>query len=128
MSTCSRIGILNDDGSIRSIYCYFDGYLDGVGDMLKKHYNDPVKINKLLDLGDISGLGESCECPSGHTFDNPKKGYTVAYGRDCGESKTKSVKHSSIHDFKSYFEEYNYLYKEGQWHWCADGSKTFRTF
>lgn len=58
MSTRSRIGIENEDGTIRSIYCHFDGYPEGVGKELMEHYTDPKKINELLDLGDISSLGE----------------------------------------------------------------------
>jgi len=61
MSTRSRIGIVNKDGTVRSIYCHFDGYPEGVGETLRKHYNTPEKINELLDLGDISTLGEFYE-------------------------------------------------------------------
>lgn len=54
MSTRSRIGKLNPDGSILSVYCHSDGY--GVGETLKEHYTDIKKIDALLALGDISSL------------------------------------------------------------------------
>jgi hypothetical protein len=57
MSTRSRIGILNDDRSVTSIYCHFDGYPSGVGAILVAHYHDTVKVRELISLGDISSLG-----------------------------------------------------------------------
>jgi hypothetical protein len=71
MSTRSRIAIENQDGTVTSIYCHFDGYLDGVGKKLFEHY-DREKTEKLMELGDISVLGES-------TLD------TIAYHRDRNE-------------------------------------------
>lgn len=57
MSTRSRIAIEQSDGTIKSVYCHSDGYPEGVGAILKKHYTDPEKIEKLLELGDLSRLG-----------------------------------------------------------------------
>lgn len=71
MSTRSRIAIENQDGTVQSIYCHFDGYLEGVGKRLFNHY-DKEKLKSLIELGDISVLGES-------TID------TIAYCRDRGE-------------------------------------------
>jgi len=71
MATRSRIAIENENGTVTSIYCYFDGYLRGVGKTLFEHY-DREKTEKLIELGDISVLGES-------TLD------TIAYHRDRNE-------------------------------------------
>ena len=71
MSTRSRIAIENQDGTVQSIYCHFDGYISGVGKTLFNHY-DREKLEKLIELGDISSLDESTED-------------TVAYCRDRGE-------------------------------------------
>jgi hypothetical protein len=71
MATRSRIAIENQNGTVNSVYCHFDGYLSGVGKTLFNHY-DQEKLEKLLELGDISVLGES-------TLD------TIAYCRDRGE-------------------------------------------
>jgi hypothetical protein len=71
MATRSRIAIENQDGKVKSIYCHWDGYLSGVGKTLFNHY-DKEKLEKLIELGDISSLGES-------TKD------TVAYARDRNE-------------------------------------------
>ena len=58
MSTRSRIGIEMPDGKIKSIYCHWDGYPSGVGVKLYRWYKDRKKIEKLMELGDISSLGE----------------------------------------------------------------------
>lgn len=57
MSTRCRIGILESDGKVKSIYCHHDGYPKGVGEILKIHYNNPDDVEKLIALGDISILG-----------------------------------------------------------------------
>jgi hypothetical protein len=56
MSTRSLIAGIQPDKTIKSIYCHFDGYLDGVGKKLYENYMDPVKVNELLALGDMSSL------------------------------------------------------------------------
>jgi hypothetical protein len=38
MSTRSRIAIENQNGSVTSIYCHFDGYISGVGKTIKRIY------------------------------------------------------------------------------------------
>lgn len=102
MSTHSYICMEVGD-SIKAIYCHFDGYLDGVGETLKGHYQEREKIAKLLSLGDISGL---CDMPE-----------------DC-----HVYKDSVVHRFDSIMEllkaatdsliEYIYLYTDtGQWLW-----------
>ena len=105
MATRSRIAIENQDGTVTSIYCHFDGYVDSVGKKLFEHY-DQEKLEKLLELGDISSLGES-------TID------TVAYCRDGGEdlylTHYLSVEGLFENGFRS-GEEYVYcLTKDGIW-------------
>jgi hypothetical protein len=87
MSTRARIAIENQDETVDSIYCHFDGYIDSVGKTLFNHY-DQEKLEKLLELGDISSLGES-------TID------TVAYCRDRGED----LKSQSFNDMEDLFED-----------------------
>ena len=56
MSTRSRIAIENQNGSVTSIYCHFDGYISGVGKLLKEYYTTQAKVEALIELGDISSL------------------------------------------------------------------------
>jgi hypothetical protein len=117
MATPSRIGIENENGSITSIYCHHDGYPDGVGATLKEHYTDRQKLRMLINLGDISILGEHVATMDEHTFDNRKEGVTVAYHRDRGEEKNEARTDVSIEQFKRRLSEaYGYVYtKDEKW-------------
>ena len=57
MSTHSHIGAVMLGGSVRSIYCHFDGGLDHQGPILLEAYDTPEKVQDLLDLGDLRVLG-----------------------------------------------------------------------
>jgi hypothetical protein len=72
MSTRSRIAIEKQDGTVESIYCHFDGYISHNGEILQNHYSTREKMEKLIELGDISSLENTPE-------------ETVAYHRDRGE-------------------------------------------
>jgi hypothetical protein len=114
MATRSRIGIENENGSITSIYCHWDGYPSGVGEMLEEHYSNSRKLKMLINLGDISILGEQVATMDEHTFENPKQGITVAYHRDKGEVKNEARTDVSIEQFKNRLSEaYGYVYSKG---------------
>lgn len=114
MATRSRIGIKNQDGTVTSIYCHWDGYLEHVGEILAKHYRDENKVRALMVLGNASSLGESIEQPEGHTFGKPTEGCTVFYGRDRGESDQHAVTHSMAL-WPDYGQEFEYLFEGGVW-------------
>jgi hypothetical protein len=112
MATRSRIAIENQDGTVKSIYCHWDGYLSNNGKILFDHF-DREKLEKLIELGDISSLGTSTE-------------NTVAYCRDRGED-FHSTGYSSVEDlFELGFEsgvEYVYcLNRDNIWLVCECGS------
>jgi hypothetical protein len=77
MSTRSRIAIENQDGTVTSVYCHFDGYVKGVGKTLFENYNRET-TEQLVELGDLSQLNESTET-------------TIAYARDRGEDLKKTI-------------------------------------
>jgi hypothetical protein len=104
MATRSRIGIQNPDGSVNSIYCHFDGYPSHNGVILQDHYSDRDKLQQLIELGDISSLGDDLLT-------------TRAYHRDRNEDYSPPTKNESLELFKkSDFEEYGYVYTlEDKW-------------
>jgi len=114
MATRSRIAIEKQDGTVDSIYCHFDGYVDGVGKILFNHY-DKEKLEKLIELGDISVLHESTED-------------TVAYHRDRGEdlhtTSYLSVEGLFELGFGSSVEYVYCLTKDGIWLVNKHGSST----
>lgn len=118
MGTRSRIGIMNDDGTITSVYCHWDGYLEHNGKLLREHWSDEKKLRKMMKIGDMSVLGE--EIGKKHDFKNAEgargNGCTF-YKRDRGEKNVDAKVHPNFDAFRLYFEEYNYLFypKQGKW-------------
>jgi hypothetical protein len=90
MGTRSRIAVKLEDNTIKSVYCHWDGYPSYVGRMLFKHHNNKESALKIIELGDLSSLAESLEKPEDHSFESPKEGYSVFYGRDRGETGIKA--------------------------------------
>ena len=114
MATRSSISIKTPEGKYRGIYVHNDGYPSYNGRVLKEHYTDIDKINRLIDLGDISSLGERVEPIGEHSFDKSERGTTVAYGRDRGET---DVDFKVVDELKSipdnYDSEYDYVWDDG---------------
>lgn len=61
MSTRSHIAIKNLDGNFQSVYCHFDGYLEGVGQTLLEDYKTEGKIRELISNGGMSALNSKIE-------------------------------------------------------------------
>lgn len=118
MSTRSCI-ITKTETGYAGIYCHFDGYLEGVGQTLLKHYQDPSKVARLIALGDISSLGERVEPTGAHSFENPEDGTTVAYGRDRGETGTKAHVAPTLEDVERFYKNahngYVYVFDGVSW-------------
>ena len=120
MATRSRIGIINADKTVSSIYCHYDGYPQGVGQTLLDHFKTKHQVQKLVDLGAISFLRRSTECPKGHSFDSPVPDCTVAYGRDRGETDVDAITMDSLQDFfESDFEEFGYIFDPEATRWMV---------
>ena len=118
MATRSYISKLLPDGSVRGIYCHFDGYPDGVGAILKEHYTDSDKVDELLELGSISSLGP--EIGEAHDYGNPTKGFVVAYHRDRGEDLEPNTVYSTVRDMLreapgELGAEFAYVFEAGAW-------------
>jgi hypothetical protein len=122
MSTRSRIGIEDQEtGKVRSIYCHFDGYLEGVGRTLVDHYKDREKVEALIALGDLSALDDEVAPPPGvhHKYGEVAPGVTVAYCRDRGETNVGAAEDESadamVERATKGWEEFAYLYRQGVW-------------
>ena len=59
MSTNAIIGKLQADGTVRSVYLHHDGYFSHAGRILRTFYRTEKRIDALLALGNLSGLGPS---------------------------------------------------------------------
>ena len=130
MATRSRIGLYDPQTqTVNSIYCHWDGYPEHNGKILVKHYTDINKINELLNLGDISVLGEEIGVRT--DFNNPHiTEQCIAYSRDRGEryldvcmTKNESLQEYIRHSDSN--EEYVYLYvPNGNPHWKCYNTST----
>lgn len=107
MATRSSIAVKIAD-KVATIYCHWDGYIEGVGAELIHSYNSQYKAEALIALGDLSSLGptiENCD----------------AYGRDRGESGVGARIYESYQDaLRSNNQEYNYFW-DGE-KWLVDGT------
>ena len=121
MATRSAIGIKNEKGEIKAVYCHWDGYPDWVGKVLVKHYNTAEKVEELLALGDLSSLGERVKPNENeeHSFENPVRDVTVAYHRDRSDELNAARTYYSIEKFITDFDEawceYYYIFDKGEW-------------
>ena len=122
MSTRSLICMQIDDDKYKTIYCHSDGYLTYNGAMLLDHYSNKEKLEKLLNLGDISCLNEKVDPdptlpPHSFDYDKRQEGVVVAYGRDRGETgiEAKMFTLKDLKDKDSWIE-YVYIFdRNGKW-------------
>lgn len=112
MATRSRIGIENEDGTVSSVYCHWDGYPSHNGDLLINHYSDREKVEELIALGSISSLRKNIAPAPGsdHSFEKPQEDVTIVYHRDRGEDLDEGRIDASLEEFeKEDNEEYGYV-------------------
>lgn len=124
MATRSTIAIEHEDGTISQVYCHWDGYLEGVGATLLKHYNTREAVQKLISGGAISSLGEYVSeevQPFDRVLDGPD--YTVYYTYRGEEIRIH--KFSSLTDYEENhaFEEFEYIFTKDDV-WSVFQSKT----
>ena len=123
MATRSRIGMEQEDGSVKSIYCHFDGYPSHNGRILNESFKDHDKVKSLIELGDISFLRREVEPTGPHSFSSPQEGVKVAYHRDRGEEHNSKKDKSVSAFFASQSESYIYMFtQEGEWLVRSSGS------
>ena len=119
MATRSNIAIVNQDKSISSIYCHWDGYPEHNGKILLNHYTTTDIVNELLKLGNLSILAENVNPTESHTFDKPQDGVCVAYGRERGEKSQEAIVFEDLGEFEdsasNSWADYQYLFDNGKW-------------
>lgn len=126
MATRSTIALEFADGTVGQVYCHWDGYLQHNGKILLNHYSNPFILRDLIDLGDISSLGNTIGVK--HPFDNPAsfgtpeyEAYKDQYGdmttfymrdrneQDCG---ARYFKDFADYEANHQYEEYSYILRQ----------------
>ena len=120
MGTRSTIALEFADGTVEQVYCHWDGYLEHNGAILAEHYSDPFKLRDLIDLGDMSSLGE--RIGTQHAFDKAPEGECTFYLRDRKEKGCGKKKFKDFADYKAnhQYEEYEYILRA-----CGDKAVWF---
>jgi len=121
MSTRSMILMRYPDGKVTSAYCHWDGYPSHNGRILLDHYKTKRKVAKLLSEGDMSYLASHCDCPKGHSFENPNRDCVCYYGRDRGEKDTGPRTHDCLEDYEDWaadgWQAYEYMFNVNDKAW-----------
>jgi hypothetical protein len=102
MGTRSNIGIEYEDGSVKFVYCHWDGYPSNNGEILFNNYHTKNDVEALVALGSISSLDSSPSSTKDyHTWRNEE-----------------IVIQEEDHRNKSYQEEYSYIFsvKDNTWY------------
>jgi len=120
MGTRSTIALEFADGTVEQVYCHWDGYLEHNGKILQEYYSDPFKLRDLIDLGDMSSLGE--RIGTQHAFDKAPEGECTFYLRDRKEQGCGKKKFKDFADYKAnhQYEEYEYILRA-----CGDKAVWF---
>jgi len=112
MGTRSTIALEFADGTVQSVYCHWDGYLNHNGRILRDHYSDPFKLQRLIDMGPLSSL--DAEIGTKHDFEVMVPGQCTFYGRDRDEDEVGAAMFSDFRDYcvNNVHEEYNYILRQ----------------
>lgn len=104
MGTRSRIGVQLPNGKVKSVYCHWDGYPDGVGrDLKRKGFRNVNEVVEFIEEGDRSTVDES-------------------YHEMRGEEIRTQLNDSVEEYCKSDLEEFGYLFTPDN-EWKLVGSK-----
>ena len=126
MGTRSTIALEYANGQVDQIYCHWDGYLDHNGVILDEHYSDPFKLQKLVELGDMSSLAPNIGTQ--HAFDDRREGECTFYGRDRNEKGVGAKRFKDFEDYKAnhQYEEYEYILRQvdGKAVWFVSSYRT----
>lgn len=107
MATSCIIG-KKGNNIVRCIKCHHDGYLKHVGWLLNDHYEDPKKIDQLLELGDLETLGKSNECCRAYSSRDKGEDYKNVKAQDVVfDNLSQYAMHTGVN--------YVYLYDNEQW-------------
>lgn len=113
MATRSNIGYTLPNGKIRFVYCHWDGYPEYNGHILQHNYQQARKIAQLVELGDMSILGEEIGVKVDFDDRDAQKGQCLYYGRDRGETDVEPKETDNVQDF--FQNDYAYLWNGTEW-------------
>ena len=103
MGTRSFIAVKEGD-QFKGVYCHWDGYPEGVGATLAKHYINEAQAFELINKGDMSSLGPTLNECEFYTDRGEKLNISTLATESQVASKAKGCGC-----------EYVYILKDGAW-------------
>ena len=122
MSTRSAIICKTPEG-YKGVYCYWDGYLEGVGYTLQSNFRSQEDAEALVALGDLSEVAGCVRItPIGnHSYDNPEEGTVVAYHRDRGDRYNKALPYPTLQACSLRIGRHGHVYFFDGENWLHNG-------
>ena len=117
MATRSAIAYYTNDQKIRAAYCHFDGYLECNGHvLLNKYTGDWSKVEKLVEGGAMSSLGDTIEDTEYYT----KRGEDLHVETfDSEEEYIVKMKDMGCEYFYLYVHDMEYDKNNPHWHYAS---------
>lgn len=126
MSTRSRIGIESEDGTVTSVYCHYDGYPSGVGNMLLTHFNGAERAVYLQQHGDLSFIGGPEFCDEGVNENSGVVAYRRWRNEENVDPRVDESRAAYLGTEQDWDIEYYYLYGPRGWEYAERGDPAFR--
>lgn len=115
MGTRSAIGYLQPSGSVRAVYCHWDGYPSHQEPILNKRYNSLAKVKALIKPGSMSSL-ETKYTWILHEEREPQPLYHCERGFEVGYSSPPITSNRPLDTwFKEHDCEYLYVWDGSKW-------------
>ena len=109
MGTRSAIGYLQPSGSVRAVYCHWDGYPDHQLPILKAKYNTLAKVKALIKPGSMSSL------ESNHTWDSESRDPQPLYHAERGHGDKPKTSSKAFDYWRDQDCEYLYVFDGTKW-------------
>jgi len=125
----AKVGVLNDDGSIKSVHVTFRGEPEFTGRVLRDHFTDDVSIAKLYEKAAINIIRTKDRWDTGISEDNTEE---ILYWEDSPEEHPrKETFNKPVETFDNfdqfYFSSYEPFYF-GYIYSTDTGWKCYRTY
>lgn len=122
MGTRATIGIERDNGKVKFIVAFWDGYLEYTGKMLAEHYMDMDKVSKLVNRGWVESIKATVEdserMPQERIVDTSVRPKTVSLTTFLNQSIAYNYLFTKDEKWKVYM--WNAEYKKHMWHELKD--------
>jgi len=113
MATRARIGLLQDDLSVLSVYHHWDGYPEWLGVTLKKHFNTYEKASELIDGGNMG----CCYSDSEYNAETGEQISVEPRATYYGGDEEAPILSKNFDEFTRIdcWQEYSYVFVKDRW-------------